>query len=59
MIAFLELLPLADVQGRSQDFYEGGSKLVPTKMGGLKFLYYVGTRLWRLSYANRRRLGCR
>ena len=49
MIAFLELLPLADVQGRSQDFYEGGSKLVPTKTGGLKFLYYVRTRLWRLS----------
>lgn len=40
MIAFLERLLLADVQGRSQDFYEWGSKLVPTKTGGLKSLYY-------------------
>ena len=46
-------------QGRSYDFYEGDSKLVPTKTVGLKFLHYVCKRLWRLRYANRRRLGCR
>ena len=37
----------------------GGSKLVPTRTVGLKSLHYVRTGLWRLRYANRRRLGRR
>ena len=36
----------------------GGSKLLPTKTVVLKSLHYVRTRLWRLRYANRRRLSC-